>query len=243
MCGLVAICPQCRAQVDVPATPPPEERKPHLLRDRAINGARLCPLCHSTLPEHATRCERCGHDLTPAPPQASRPSAWVIVAILLATALALLALGLLAFGLLRSRSNVSTPPVQEAPVDTQETAADEVAALPEPTPAEETDAEAVRQRELEEQKNRMRATLGKQLDQNRPPYTIGETVALRREDGMMLRGVVLEIAADRIVVSNALGQTQTVAIDQLDANTRLRCDPAFRQRFLDYSTEQRVRGP
>lgn len=87
-----------------------------------------------------------------------------------------------------------------------------------------------------------RETVRAKLDQNRPLYEPGQEIELRTSIGQIKRGILVARLTDRIVMQPKEGGTETVGFSSLDNLTRLRCDPAYRDQYIEYRSRQLAEG-
>ena len=87
-----------------------------------------------------------------------------------------------------------------------------------------------------------RAALNRQLEATYPLYLPGDAVVLRRGNGLIHRGILVERKADAVVVVRN-GQTNEIPLKVLDRASRLRCDPTFRARGVDARVQKRMKKP
>lgn len=220
-----------------------------------------CPSCGAVLPEEAVICVQCGYDFRSGrrvdEEAAPRSNPLLIAGVALLVAVAA---GLVAWRILGSSPPpppVSPPaPVVAAPAPPAEpTPAPAVASNPAPaevvatnTPSTnlvdtvaETNAPpavpAVDPAVVEaEQRNAVEA----QLDQMAPLYNAGDELELRLTNGLVQRGVFASRTETALVVKISSNQTRAVEFTLLDRGSRVRSDPQYRARYVDFHVQQRV---
>ena len=231
-------------------------------------GAR-CPSCGAALSEGAVLCVQCGHDLRTgrrvddeAAPKRN-PLTIAGVALLVAVAAGLVAWRLgggpaapapvpeptpavvaadpasetkPAPDISSTVTNVVSAMVPEvaAPTATQAV----VAAVAESNiPPTEPVAPAIDKAEVEADQRNL---VTEQLDQKAPLYAPGDEVELRLNNGLVQRGKLQSRTADGLVLQVASNTTKAVEFTAMDRASRVRSDPAYRARFLDFHVQQRV---
>lgn len=217
-----------------------------------------CPSCGAVLPEGAVLCVQCGYDFRSGrrvdEEAAPRTNPLMIAGIALLVAVAA---GLVAWRILGSSSTpapvVAAPtpvvappppaPVPAAPtnvtlpevVATNAPATNQVEAVAETNapPAEPALDPAVVEAE---QRNAVEA----QLDQMAPMYNAGDELELRLTNGLVQRGVFTSRSESGLVVQINSNQARTVEFLLLDRGSRVRSDPQYRARYIDFHVQQRV---
>lgn len=219
------------------------------------------------MPENAVLCVKCGHDMRTGTRYQPRAAAANLLR-LLTTGIGIVILAGLARTYLRRRAEQEAPPVPAtagkpeaaepadglpaeepqappAPADasiveappagvTQEVAA---SAAPAPveaaaTPASSAQADEAMMRTYEE-------GLQRWLAQRYPPYVSGDEAVLRRANGRVHRGKVFEIGVDRVSLLTD-GAREEIPFALLDHGSRLRCDKAYRLRWVDFQVKRRA---
>ncbi|MCF7837131.1 MAG: hypothetical protein K9N49_00715 [Candidatus Marinimicrobia bacterium] len=92
----------------------------------------------------------------------------------------------------------------------------------------------------EQQRARLLAELRRQLDETHPLFQQDERVALREVTGRLHRGAYLGRKTDSVVVLRD-GEPVEVALRNLDGTTRIRCEPAYRDAYLEQLADRRLR--
>ena len=88
--------------------------------------------------------------------------------------------------------------------------------------------------------NEQRGLVTDQLDQKAPLYEPGDEVELRLSNGLVQRGKLQSRTAEGLVLQVASNLTKTVEFGAMDRASRVRSDPAYRARYLDFHVQQRV---
>ncbi|HMP77547.1 MAG TPA: hypothetical protein PKE12_14720 [Kiritimatiellia bacterium] len=228
-----------------------------------------CPSCNAPLGVGAVICLQCGYDTRTgrrAGEAGGRKPSPLIVAgliVLIAAALAIVFLR-------ASSPTPAPPPVQSAPAietvstpvaaepePTPESAIEPAAPAPaEAPPAESTEAspatDAVEPEETEpepppapvidwdavEATQRERAAM--ELDRRAPLFEAGEAVELRMANGFVHKGLFRGIDNGFLTLEFATNDIRQLALKEMDRATRLRAEPDYRARYLDYHVQQRI---
>lgn len=252
--GRSMACPQCGKQIAVPASDIRPEGAPILQvkHDRAITEGKRCPSCEATLPPEVVVCIQCGYDTRTGSryldnPQKSRMLQWVLWGFGLII-LAGLAKAFLFQGRTGEVQGTVTPPVQQAfgaSASAADTVANEIAVarpavgVETALPPVVTDFSNKSPEDIAKLKAEYRATLNEQLGVTYPMYAPGDSVVLRRVNGLIHRGTLAALRSDVVVVVQN-GQTNEVSLKELDRASRLKCDPAFRAQVVDFHVQKRV---
>ena len=77
------------------------------------------------------------------------------------------------------------------------------------------------------------------LDKNFPRFVAGESLELKKRDGIPMRGTFVESKGDAIVVLRA-GARVEVPYRDLDQSARTRADAAYRESLIASLVKQRV---
>ncbi|HBA83208.1 MAG TPA: hypothetical protein DCZ95_03850 [Verrucomicrobia bacterium] len=85
----------------------------------------------------------------------------------------------------------------------------------------------------------VRAKLSAQLDERFPIYKPGDSVALRRANGLIHRGEFRGLDGTNVVLMAASNRIEA-PVDVLDQPSRLRCDPAYRIKWLEYTLQRQM---
>ena len=230
----------------------------------AAQESSHCPSCNAPLGVGAVICLHCGYDTRTgrrAGEAGGRKPSPLLVAGLI-----VLIVAALAIVFLRASSPSPTPvPVQPAPApeaapvaaDPQpapapdpaptepaavepapvEPAAVAIATEPEPVEPEPPPAPAIDWDAVEAQV-RLRAT--QELDRRAPPYEPGEAVELRMANGFVHKGLFRGIGDGLLTLEFATNDVRQLALKDMDRATRLRAEPDYRARYLDYHLQQRM---
>lgn len=224
-------------------------------------AAHRCPSCGAELPDGAVLCVQCGYDLRSGrrvdEEVAPRANPLVVagVALLVAVAAGLAAWRILGSG--PAPVTVIPAPVDTAPAapavtaevamvaapaepapDAPATNTPEAAAMvPETVANEEPAAPALDPAVVEAGQ---RAAVTEQLDRMAPLYTAGDEIELRLTNGLVQRGRFVSRSEAALVVQVASNQNKTLDFVLLDRGSRVRSDPQFRARYIDFHTRQRT---
>lgn len=106
-----------------------------------------------------------------------------------------------------------------------------------PTPEELAAAEAEAQRiEFQARKAQAQANLRQQMEQREPMFTVGETIEIRRRNGLVHAGELQGYAGSgtnrKAVIATSTGEIG-VPLVALDPPSRRRMDAEFREAFMD----------
>ncbi len=222
-----------------------------------------CPSCGASLPEGAVLCVQCGYDFRSGrrvdEEVAPRTNPLLIAGIALVVALAA---GLVAWRILGGEEPppvVAAPVVEAAPVKPPEPASVPVpepvatAAVPEVVasgatnpaapvevvaetntpPAEPPVDPAVLEAE-------QREIVIEQLDQQAPLFQAGDELELRLTNGLVQRGSFVSRSEQSLVVQVGSNQLRTMEFTLLDRGSRVRSDPLYRSRYIDFHARQRA---
>ncbi len=266
MGGLLAVCPNCSKQVSVPMSSRQLESKSsvHVKRDANVDGGLRCPSCGMSLPNGAVLCVQCGYDtrigvkrvITQGGHRPLQMALWVA---------GLVIVGGLVYTLWLKPSRTSAPvvqpapasPVAEAPAPVSEPPAESALSAPaEPsvpvagvvtdavTSAVATTTSVVVAEESDESAAQREADLRQKveiyLDRTQPRFAVGEAVALRRANGIMHRGVYEGVSSTNAVLGMGTNRVD-VPFMVLDQPSRLRCDEAFRSKWIEYQVQRQTR--
>lgn len=257
--GLLATCPYCSRQVNVPMAPDRMSVKSGLqvCKGTSVSGGRCCPKCGAVMGADAVICIQCGYDQRSGLQFSGKPETKGRKSWLMALT-GLVILGGLAWTLFKpekdtvlsappdtSRDSIGSsvapaPPTPEPVIE----AADENVSTTVDTnaPAAPVEADAGRsEEEVRRAEDELRAWLTQQLVQTHPVFTNGEFVAIRRTSGMVQRGVYLGINSNTVVLM-ADGHPTRIPLAVLDHPSRLRSDVAAREKFIEYQMKKRTAG-
>ena len=223
-----------------------------------------CPSCGAVVPEGAVLCVQCGYDFRSgrrvdeevAP--RSNPLLIAGAALLVAVAAALVAWRILG-------SEEPPPPPTPAPV--AEVAPVQVVE-PAPVPAPEpvvtaavaevvaggvTNPAAPVETVMETNaipveppvdpavlEAEQRTIVSEQLDQQAPMFQAGDELELRLTNGLVQRGSFVSRSEESLVVQVTSNQLRTMEFTLLDRGSRVRSDPLYRSRYIDFHARQRV---
>ncbi|MBP7828302.1 MAG: zinc ribbon domain-containing protein [Kiritimatiellae bacterium] len=256
--GLLVPCPQCGRQIAVPVPSDQAERAPKLALRREGPLAAVgmnCPSCGATMPPGAVLCVECGYDVrkgvrlgeTPGWPPYVRwliaGAGVIIVVMLVKTFLRPHAISEIAAP---APAVQAPPPAPTAPVPAPEAApvAEPAPAPPPvPVPPSETNAPLAEPEVSAEELTRLeadyRASLQGRLDQQQPLYRPGDVVELRKVNGLVIRGKLKSVDAQNALVLREEGEA-SVPLAELDRESRVRCDAAFRDKFIEYLVKKNI---
>jgi len=213
------------------STAPGEKKKWTVLHDAPrLNATRNCPSCNTAVTPEDAICTQCGTNLSTGQKTKGSSSGSAMKWIALSIGL-LLAVGLLAF-FLWPKTEPSASPAVEKP-----------AAVPRATPKEIANKQAKENRAtFETKKAQAEQTLQQQLDSKTPLYKIGDTVELRRKNGVFHKGTLQGFSGsgdDRIaIIATHMGEVD-VPLISLDNPSRRRADEDYRKRFVQHLLSQK----
>ncbi len=228
-----------------------------------------CPACGKPMAVGAVICVQCGYDLRTKRRVGSaagrKPSPIVVLGLLLVV----LAAGAVAY-LRSLDDGVQPTPVPPPPVMNPagpETPA-EAAPAAEATPAEGEAAPASAQTPADvpaaapaeggageaetpaspaepeidwaEVAARQRERIHAEVDRRTPMFDPGDAVELRLGNGLIRRGVFQGVDGAALRLETEADTIDTIAFETLDRNTRLRVDAAYRERYIEFLTRQRI---
>ena len=237
------------------------------LKKDAVDGeARTCPSCGASLHPDAVICLQCGFDFRTGkslnnPESKNRPSPLIVVGTLLAVAAAIVVIVLRQPssappaatttpppppGLPAAPTNSTTASSMPAPEVTSAPAPDATAAITPPSeaPAADVDAAPIEPSPpaidwaAVESEQRQRAVA--ELNRRAPLFDKGEPVELRLTNGIVHRGVFKGLQPGGVELEIASNEIRQVPALALDRATRLRVDPEFRERYIEYHVRQRL---
>lgn len=221
-----------------------------------------CPSCGASVPDGAVICVQCGYDFRSGrrvgeevAPRAN-PLAIAGVALLVAVAA-----GLLAWRLMPSapppapaaNTPVETPvpaPATVVPVVVESAAPTQtvamvnaetqVVAVVEQTPAEPHQIPEVPRLDPAVVEAEQRVAVVEQLNVKAPLFAAGEAVELRFTNGVVQRGIFVSRQPDRLSLQTSSNVTRVVEFVLLDRASRVRSDPEYRERYIDFHAQQRT---
>jgi hypothetical protein len=221
-----------------------------------------CPSCGASLAEGAVICVQCGYDFRSGrrvdEEVAPRTNPLMIAGVALLVAVAAV---LVAWRILSSDTTVApvvVPPpsvvvvaevVPPAPIPvapTQEVAvvgaeSTVVAVAESPESIVETnevpDVPALDPAVVEAEQ---RAAVTEQLATKAPLFAAGEAVELRYTNGVVQRGVFVSRQEEGLTLQTGSNLTRVVEFILLDRGTRVRSDPGYRERYIDFHAQQRT---
>jgi hypothetical protein len=82
------------------------------------------------------------------------------------------------------------------------------------------------------------ARLRAEADRRSPMFELGKAVELRLTNGLVRRGIFRGLDGSALLLEAE--ERESIPLDKLDRNTRLRVDSAYRERYLEYLTRQRI---
>jgi hypothetical protein len=217
-----------------------------------------CPSCGESSPHGAVICVNCGYDKrTGRRTGEPRTKMGLPIGRIITTAVVLGLVGAGAYVLLNRHNESGGPVVSEArPAPATEAATPAASAKPAPPLAPTTVVAVVESEGAEGEGSRAAAAeaheigttpamsaeareqLALRIDQRFPLFAEGEAVALRMTNGIMRRGAFKGLDGSNVVVAAASGETSTIPVTSLDIASRLRCDPEYRVRYVDYWSQR-----
>lgn len=245
-------CPSCRSMVPLLSGAGAGLRpKLALKKDEAVSGQlKRCPLCDASAPADAAICLTCGYDWRTGQqvrlPRLGGRVKWVRAAA--ATALvAAAAVGVRVYLERRGAQQVPAPaevvgPSAPAapPAPTAPAAAGPQAPAPAPVPA--TGVAEEEKPEGSASAADLRLAIVRRLDAQAPLYEAGAIVALRKSNGMVLRGTFLG-AQDGVVRLQQEAEILEIPVRELDLPNRIRCDAKYREKYVDFLVARRSQAP
>lgn len=221
-----------------------------------------CPSCGANLAEGAVICVQCGYDFRSGrrvdEEAAPRTNPLMIAGVALLVAVAAV---LVVWRMRSSEPSVAPaevlppsaavvaevePPVPTPAAPTQEVAAvvaetQSVTVAESPAPVAETnqvpEVPALDPAVVEAEQ---RAAVTEQLDIKAPLFAAGEAVELRFTNGVVQRGVFLSSQEENLTLQTGSNLTRTVDFVLLDRGSRVRSDVRYRERYIDFHTQQRT---
>jgi len=212
------------------STPPGEKKNLTVLHDAPrLNATRSCPSCNAAVTPEDAICTQCGTDLSTGEKAKGVSSGSAIKRIAVLGALAMLG-AILAFFLWPETTPSETPKKEPA-------------AEPRATPEEIARRQAEENRAaFETKKAQAKQNLIQQLDTQTPLYTIGDTVELRRKNGVFHKGTLQGFSGTGkergAIVATSVGEV-TVPLISLDNPSRRRVDADYRERFIQHLLSQK----
>lgn len=220
-----------------------------------------CPSCGAILPEGAVLCVQCGYDFRSGrrvdEEAAPRANPMLIAGVALLVALAS---GLVAWRILGGEepppvvaapvvevAPAPPPPAAPAPEPVVTAAVSEVAASGVTNPVAPVDA-AVETNAVPVEppvdpavlEAEQRDIVLEQLDQQAPLFQAGDELELRLTNGLVQRGSFVSRSEQGLVVQVASNQQRTMEFTLLDRGSRVRSDPQYRTRYIDFHARQRA---
>lgn len=232
-----------------------------LKQDETPPEEKRCPSCGASLLDGAVICVQCGYDFRSGrrvdEEVAPRTNPLLIAGVALLVAVAA---GLVAWRMMASEppappvvSAAPSVPVLEVPppvptpvIPTQEVAA--VLADTQDVATVESPVEAVETNQVPEEPAldpavvaaEQRTMVSEQLDLKAPLFTAGEAVELRFTNGVVQRGVFVSRQEEGLTLQTGSNATRAVDYILLDRGSRVRSDPDYRERYIEFHTQQRT---
>ena len=227
-----------------------------------LSGAKSCPACRGTVAKDAVLCVLCGYNFATGK-RAARAKAKTSYLELVVLLVLLAGIGAGIWGLLDRKARAKARAEAEAVAEAQAAAdaaaarqaaeakaAEEKAAAEAAAKAAEEErirAEAAAERELFERKRaEAREEIRRKFEAAEPMWGEGETVELRRRNGVVSRGRLVRIVRrdeGRVAVLEESGGERTdVPLEALDGPSRRRIDAEFREEWLEGYMERRLGG-
>lgn len=228
-------------------------------QDETTPVENRCPSCGASLVEGAVICVQCGYDFRSGrrvdEEAAPRMNPLVIAGVALLVAVAA---GLVAWRMLTAEPPAA--PIASLPPSTP-VVADVAPAVPTPVaPTQviavvaETQGVAVVEAPVAETNQvpeepaldpavveaEQRVAVIEQLDIKAPMFNAGETVELRYTNGVVQRGVFVSSQEEGLTLQTGSNQTRAVDFVLLDRASRVRSDPQYRERYIEFHTQQRT---
>ena len=252
--GLLATCPYCSRQVTVPVTEEQMQKRSGLQikRPDEMAGARRCPACGVSLLDGAVICVKCGFDLRTGK-RVSMQIAHNRTLQILLLAMGVIIIVMLAKSVFMDRKGGE--PIQVLPAVTSEQASVSMAAsnvapsmavvvtsapVSGAVSATGTPATAEAEASLANTAE-MQRLYAQQLDRRSPMFVKGESIALRRANGMMHRGFFIGVQGTNAVLLAGKERIE-VPLAVLDQPSRIRSDEAYRKKWVEYVVRKRMAG-
>ncbi len=210
------------------STPPGEKKKLTVLHDASrLNATQTCPSCNAAVTPDDVICTHCGTNLSTGEKTKGASSGSAAKRIALLGCLVVAAI--LAFFLWPETGPSETPEKEPA-------------ATPRATPEEIASKRAKENRAtFETKKAQAEQTLQQQLDSKTPLYKIGDTVELRRKNGIFHKGTLQGFSGsgeERVaIIATTMGEVD-VPLNSLDNPSRRRADADYRERFVQHLLSQ-----
>lgn len=236
-----------------------------LKKEDPVEETLTCPSCGAPMPVGAVLCVQCGYDTRTkrrAGDEAGKKKNPLLVG-----ALGVVILGAIVIVVLRTLSSSSPTPAPVAPVptvaadtttatvvetdteaaQTETTETNETATvITEDTGVSATNTEEVVEEEQEpavdwaalEAEQIERATAA--LDNRAPMHQIGEVVELRMTNGIVQRGEFVSVNGTILTLAVATDDVRQVSVESLDRDSRIRMEPEYRERYIEYFVRQRI---
>jgi len=208
------------------STPPDEKKKLTVLHDAStLNATRSCPFCGASVSPEDVLCTQCGANFATGEKTKKASSGSAVKWIALAGGPVIMA-AILAFFLWPKTVPPSEIPAKAPSVEPQ--------ATPEETASKRAEANRAT---FESKKAQAEQTLHQHLDTQNPLYKIGDTVELRRKNGVFHKGTLQEFSGTgtgRVaVVATVMGEVH-VPLIMLDNPSRRRADANYREQFIQH---------
>lgn len=214
------------------------------LRIMPHSGAKYetqeCPNCARSIPLDAVVCTECGYHLEKQKVVHSHPvmDRRVLIAGTV-SAFVVLLVGVVFFFMFHSLDRVSkqndSQELTEAVVTAEELNVEPAPQpVPDPLPVVQPEySESNYLAAVEYKVDQWRNEFERELDARFPQYSSRQQVVLRRSTGLIHRGILKKMGPVFLELEQD-GVLMEIPVEELDRSTRLKCDPAYRKRYVDY---------
>ena len=202
---------------------------------RTVKGPVICPACGLTAHPYGTAQKV-------AAPSCTRTGRWLLafVLVLMFGLLLVNTVGLYQTrkaqsALIESVTVLSDLVLQNNIIQTEENRviSDTAALVAEAQAIQETALRNTPQESLSEQDRQIYNSYAAKLDERYPPCATNDFVKLRQINGLILRGQFIGLKDDTLLLLQN-GTIQTILLPQLDRDSRLRVDPVFREKAIQF---------
>lgn len=207
---------------------------------RTVRGPVICPACGLTAHPYGT--------LTGSPSAFVRrtpPVLWLLPLLTLLLLANLFGLYLLHSDLQSLREALMPPENSTAlslPEETNENRAEKATAADDTQAIQETPLRSTHQQALSEEDLQLYTLYAAKLDERYPVYTINDYVKLRQISGLIQRGQFIGLKDDTVLLLQN-GSVQHILLSQLDRDSRIRIDPVFREKAIQFQMNKATINP
>lgn len=266
LAGLAATCPRCEHQVAVPSSSGMRENRHRLQlrRGTPITGGRVCPACNAAMPADAVICVRCGFDTRTGTTWQTKQSyfaIWRRISPLLGVVI-LVGIVWTITKRWRESGSIGEPPVIKPQTAAQrevspESSPTQSLVVSAPVPAQiqdvadtttvataqasDTATNVVAEAPAGPSKADIEIRLTQTLNARLPLYAHGAQAVLRQKNGLVHRGEIVVLGTNSVTLKTEMG-IREIPFAVLDRDSRLRCDPDFRQRLIQARAEHDLKS-